>query len=545
MTVQDLATPPVTPPPPDDDRSAWAPLRDATFRMLWLVWVATNVAMWMNDVAAAWVMTTLTTSPTVIAMVQTASSLPVFLLGLPSGALADIIDRRRYLMFTQLWLAGVAAVLYLVTATGALTAHLLLLLVFTNGIGFAMRWPVFSALVPELVARSHLPAALALNGVAVNLSRVLGPLIAGAVIASMGSEWVFALNFLLSLTSGFVLFRWRREAKPPSVLPGERFIGAVRLGWQYVRESRRMKDALVITATYFAHVTALIALLPLVAKRYGAGGAATYTLLLSSLGLGAVLAATRLTRVRNRWNRDQLATGGQLVQSAMLLLVAFAPTAWIAAPAMFLAGMAWITVANSVTISAQLALPDWVRARGMAIYQMSIMGGSAFGAFAWGRVAEWTNVPTSLACAAASLLVAIVATRHRVLEGAQEEDHTPTHPWDEPVPTKPVELDDGPVMVTLEYIVDPARCREFEAIMAETRSARMREGAVLWGLFEDIQAPGRFVEYFACDTWADYLRRFERFTAMDERLREMRLAFHLGDEPPRISRYIARHPPAR
>jgi MFS family permease len=545
MTVQDLGTPP--PDPSTERPTAWAPLRDATFRMLWLVWVATNVAMWMNDVAAAWVMTTLTTSPTMIAMVQTASSLPVFLLGLPSGALADLIDRRRYLMFTQLWLAGVAAVLYLVSATGILTTHLLLLLVFTNGIGFAMRWPVFSALVPELVPRVHLPAALALNGVAVNLSRVLGPLVAGAIIASMGSEWVFALNFVLSLTSGFVLLRWRRAAKPPSVLPGERFLGAVRLGWQYVRASRRMKDALVVSATYFAHAAALIALLPLVAKRYGDGGASMYTLLLSSLGAGAVLAATQLTRVRGRWrwNRDRLCMAGQVVQALMTLVVAFAPTAWIAAPAMFIAGMAWITVANSVTISAQLALPDWVRARGMAIYQMSIMGGSALGAFVWGHVAEVTNVPTSLAVAAATLMVAIVATRTRVLEGEQEEDHTPTHPYEEPVPATPVNLDDGPVMVTLEYLIDPARCAEFESIMAETRSARMREGAVLWGLFEDIQHPGRFVEYFACDTWADYLRRFERFTAMDERLREMRLAFHLGDEPPRISRYVARHPPAR
>src|SRR3954468_5118885 len=210
--------PPGSPPP--DPGSAWEPMKDRTFRILWLVWVGSNVSMWMNDVAAAWVMTTLTTSPTMIALVQTASSLPVFLLGLPSGALADIVDRRRYLMFTQMWLAGVAALLYLVAATGNLTSHLLLLLVFTNGIGFAMRWPVFSALVPELVPRMHLPAALALNGVAVNLSRVLGPLIAGAIIASMGSEWVFALNFFLSLGSGFVLFRWRREAKPPSVLPG-------------------------------------------------------------------------------------------------------------------------------------------------------------------------------------------------------------------------------------------------------------------------------------------------------------------------------------
>jgi Transmembrane secretion effector len=200
-------------------------------------------------------------------------------------------------------------------------------------------------------------------------------------------------------------------------------------------------------------------------------------------------------------------------------------------------------VANSVTIAAQLALPDWVRARGMAIYQMSIMGGAAFGAVIWGKLAEATSVPTSLAVAAVSMLVASALTRGRTLEGS--EDHTPTRPWEEPVPARPIELGDGPVMVTVEYLVDPQRGGEFEAVMAESRSARLRAGAVSWGLFEDLERPGRFVEYFACDTWVDYLRRFDRFTAADEELQQRRHAFHIAEGPPRVSRFIARHPPGR
>jgi MFS family permease len=531
-----------TPDAPDIKRqSAWAPLRDGTFRMLWLVWVASNVCMWMNDVAAAWKMTSLTTSPTLIALVQTASSLPVFLLGLPSGALADIVDRRRYFMVTQCWVATNAAVLYLVSVSDALTAHVLLLLVFTNGIGLAMRWPVYAAIVPELVPRYQLPAALALNAVAVNFSRVVGPLVAGAIIAAIGSQYVFALNFVVSVGAAIVLFRWKRESKP-SVLPGERFIGAMRLGWQYVRESRRMKDALVRTSVFFLHATALFALMPLVAKRYGEGGAGTYTLLLSCIGVGAIAAATQLPRARGRFSRDELAFWGTIAQSICTAIVAFAPNEVVAGIAMVFAGSAWILVANSVTVSAQLALPDWVRARGMSIYQMSIMGGTALGAFIWGKLADLTSVPVSLACCAASLLAALLFTRNRILEGAQEEDHTPTHPFPEPVPVKAIELSDGPVMVTLEYLIDPLKGPEFETIMAESRSARLRQGAVSWGLFEDLQVPGRYLEYFACDSWADYLRRFDRFTAMDERLQQMRYAFHLGDNPPRISRFIARHP---
>ncbi|HUP28867.1 MAG TPA: MFS transporter [Usitatibacter sp.] len=525
--------------------SAWAPLREPTFRMLWLVWAGSNVAMWMNDVAAAWLMTSLTRSPTLIALVQTASALPVFLLGLPSGALADIVDRRKYFMVTQFWVATTAAVLFAATATGALNATLLLVLVFANGIGLAMRWPVYAAIVPELVGRHELSSALALNAVAVNFSRVVGPLVAGVIIAGLGNQYVFALNFVIAIIASVVIARWKRENKP-SVLPGERFLGAMRLGVQYVRESRRMKDALVRTAVFFLHATALFALMPLVATRIDpAGGAGTYTALLSCIGVGAIATATQLQKLRPRYNRDQLVMAGMVVQAIATAIVAFAPTLLIAAPAMVLAGSAWIVIANSVTVSAQLALPNWVRARGMSIYQMAIMGGTALGAFIWGKLADLTSVPTSLAVCAVSLLAALALTHDRVLEGEQEEDHTPTHPWQEPVPKREVALDEGPVMVTLEYVIDPGRAPEFISIMAETRSQRLRQGAVSWGLFEDVEQPGRFVEYFACDSWADYLRRFDRFTAMDERLQEMRHAFHLGDNPPRISRFIANHPPAR
>jgi hypothetical protein len=225
--------------------------------------------------------------------------------------------------------------------------------------------------------------------------------------------------------------------------------------------------------------------------------------------------------------------------------VALSPDPYFAAPSMFFAGVAWIAVANSVAISAQLALPDWVRARGMSIYQMAIMGSTAGGAFIWGQIAEHTSVPVSLGVCAVSTLVVLLFTRGRILEAPAEEDHTPTHPFEEPVPTNPIDPDDGPVMVMLEYLIDPARGAEFESLMAESRSARLRQGALSWGLFEDLQRPGRFLEYFACNTWADYLRRFDRFTAQDERLQSMRYAFHLGDTPPTISRFIAKHPPAR
>jgi hypothetical protein len=309
-----------------------------------------------------------------------------------------------------------------------------------------------------------------------------------------------------------------------------------------VRESRRMRGAITRTAAFFFHSTALIALLPLVAKEMVGGGAATYTVLLAALGGGAIFGVTQLPRLRPRWNRNRLTEGGTMVQAFSMVAVAFSPSIWFAAPAMFVGGIAWILVANSVTTSAQLALPNWVRARGMSIYQMAIMGSSALGALVWGKVAAYAGVPWSITLAAVSALFALALTLHLSLEGTSEEDHTPTHPWQEPVPAREVALDAGPVMCTIEYSIDPARGEEFEALMEESRSMRLRNGAVSWGLFEDVQKPGRYVEYFACETWADYLRRFDRFTAADERNQAARYAFHLGDEPPRISRFIARHP---
>ena len=246
-------------------QSPLAPLSVPVFRMLWLTWLVANTCMWMNDVASAWLMTTLTSSPVLVALVQTASTLPVFLLGLPSGALADILDRRKYFMVTQFWVAAVAVVLCGVILAGGVSPHLLLALTFANGIGLAMRWPVFSAIVPELVERPHLPAALALNGVAMNASRIIGPLLAGAIIASFGSAWVFVLNAVLSLLAGFTIMRWRRQATP-NPLGRERLASAMRVGLQFVRESPPMRAVLWRISVFFLHATALLALLPLVAR---------------------------------------------------------------------------------------------------------------------------------------------------------------------------------------------------------------------------------------------------------------------------------------
>ncbi|HWJ93085.1 MAG TPA: MFS transporter, partial [Telluria sp.] len=343
--------------PAEPDLSPLTPLRDRVFRMLWITWLAANTTMWMNDVASAWLMTSLAASPLWVALVQTAGTFPVFLLGLPSGAFADILDRRRFLMLTQFWIAGNAIVLCAAVVLGWMNPPLLLALTFVNGVGLAMRWPVFAAIVPELVPRVQLPLALALNALSMNASRVIGPLLAGAIIASFGSGWVFALNAVLSLGAGFNVMRWRRE-HVESPLGRERLGSAMRVGMQYVRQSRRLQAVLVRIALFFFHSTALLALLPLVARGLPGGSAGTFTLLLASMGAGAVVAALLVTRIRRLLPLQQLLFAGTALQAVSMVLAAFAPNVFVAVPAMLFGGMAWITVANTLTVSAQMALPD-------------------------------------------------------------------------------------------------------------------------------------------------------------------------------------------
>jgi MFS family permease len=277
----------------------------------------------------------------------------------------------------------------------------------------------------------------------------------------------------------------------------------------------------------------------LVARRLHGGGPGTFTVMLACLGLGAIFAALRFPHWRARYSRDQFVLVGTLVQAALAALIVYVPELWLALPAMALVGMAWISVANSLTISAQMALPDWVRARGMSIYQMALMGGSAAGSLLWGWVADWTSVATSVACASVFGVVVLVALRRLTIEGGADPDFSPAPLANTIEPPVGVEPEDGPVMVTVEYLIDPARAAEFAAVMQRTRRARLRQGALSWGLFRDAAQPSRVIEYFVDENWVEHQRRLERFTAFDAGLREQRLAFHLGAEPPRVKRFVA------
>ena len=498
--------------PAADDLSPLAPLRRPVFRMLWFTWLAANMSMWMNDVASAWLMTSLAPTPLWVALVQSASTLPVFLFGLPSGALADILDRRRFLMVTQFWVAAMASMVCLAVVLDLMSAPLLLALTFANGVGLAMRWPVFAAIVPELVPRQQLPLALALNGVSMNISRIVGPLLAGAGIAAAGSAWVFALNALLSVVAGFTIMRWRRVHQE-SPLGRERFTSAMRVGVQYVRQSRRLRGVFARIAVFFFHSTALLALLPLVARGLPGGSAGTFTVLLASMGGGAIIAALAIGRIRRLMPVQRLLLAGAALQSVAVLVVA-----------------------NTLTVSAQMALPDWVRARGMSIYQMSIMGSTAAGAALWGQVATMTSIGQSLLASAVTGTVLMALAQRLFADRGIEEDLTPARVFKVPHAQAPPRA--GRIQVQIEYRIDPQRMDEFMELMQESRRSRMSQGALDWQVMRDVHEPGRVVETVTDESWTEHLRRFDRVTADDVRLRDRKLAFHVGAAPPVVSRFV-------
>lgn len=524
------------PPPPPP--STWSPLRTPTFRLLWSVTLVANICMWMNDVAAAWMMTSLTTSPVLVALVQTASTLPVFLLGLPSGALADILDRRRYFIFTQFWVAVVAVLLCAALALDAMNAPLLLALTFANGIGMAMRWPVFSALIPEVISKPMLPSAMALNAVAMNASRIVGPLVAGALIASAGTLWVFVLNAVLSIAAGLLLLTWQRT-HVTHPLGRERLPSAMRVGLQFIKESPRMRAVIARTVAFFFMSTAIMALLPLTAKRFdGIGfisGAGVFTLLLASMGAGAIIGAMFLPRIRQMFTGEPLVLTGTLLQAASTVGVALAPNLPLAVVCMMTAGLSLISTANTLGVKAQMALPNWVRARGMSAYQMSIMGGTAIGAALWGKVAALSSVPVSLIAAAVTGVVCMLIVQRVFTDRQALEDLSPSKAFQPPRHSQPEE---GRVVVHIEYLINPAKARRFRTLMQESRRSRMRQGALSWRLLHSMERPERYIEEIVDESWVEHLRRFDRITASDVALRERKLAFHVADTPPRVTRFF-------
>lgn len=519
--------------------SAGSPLRQPLFRALWIAAVASNIGTWMQNVGGVWLMTSLTPSPLMVALMQTATSLPVFLVGLPAGALADIADRRRLLLFWQGWMLVTAAALGVLTSVGATTPSLLLILTFALGLGATMNAPAWSAIIPELVARSELPAAVTLNGVGINLARAVGPALGGIVVAAAGPAAVFLLNAASFVGVMFVLYRWQRSPRQ-NALPTERMIGAIRSGLRYVHYAPELRNVLIRAGIFISCGSALWALLPLVAKQLRLDSFG-YGVLLGCLGLGAVGGAFVLPKVRRKVSTDALLVGATMIYAIATVALAYLHNLVLLYLAMVAGGLAWISIMSSLNVAAQLAVPNWVQARSLGFYQLIFQGGIAVGSAVWGLMAEHLGNATALLGAAIGLLVGLVAgLRYRLITGGKV-DLTPSLHWPEPTVMIELRPDDGPVLITVEYQIDPERSHDFTKAMHALSRVRRRDGAIRWGLFQDTAVPSRYVETFVVESWAEHLRQHERVTIAD-RIAEQRVgAFQISDKPPTVSHLIYAH----
>lgn len=519
--------------------SAWAPFGHLAFALLWTATVVSNVGTWMHDVASGWLMTSLSSSPSMVALVQAATTAPIFLFALGAGALADILDRRR-LLVTVMAIQGIsAAVLGVLVMTDGVNAWTLLAFTFLSGACAAFIAPAWQAIVPQLVPKAELQSAVVLNSVGINISRAIGPALAGVIIPVLGIAWPYLLNAVSFIVVIGVLLWWSPPAKPAQQLPLERFWSATRAGLRFARASGPLKNTLARAIAFFVFASAYWALLPLIVRQELQGGASLYGLMLGVIGLGAVTGALVLPRIRKKLRPDALVSLGTLGTALVLFVFAVSPWSQASIIASFLAGACWITVLSSLNVSAQIALPDWVRARGLSIFITVFFGSMTLGSLAWGQLAEAIGIPMTLLLAAAgSVIAALMARPFRLHQGA-ELDLSPSAHWPQPVVSSDVEYDRGPVMVTIEYRVASKDTEAFVAAMNDLRQVRQRNGAYAWGLFEDVAVPGHFTEYFLEESWVEHLRHHERVSESDRLVQERVRTFHIEPEPPQVRHHLA------
>jgi MFS family permease len=513
--------------------SPWSPLRIGTFRALWLASLVGNIGTWMQTVAAQWLLVHQPNAATLVALVQTATTLPMVLLALPSGVLADTFDRRRLLLSVQLFQGTVAAALTALTVAGQVTPALLLTFTFTLGAGAALSNPAYQAIIPGLVPRPELHAASALGSVNVNVARAVGPALAGLLLTWVGPAAVFAVNAASFFAFAAVLTAWSHRVDPDRQ-PPERFVPALRAGGRYIRHSPITRRILGHEAAFVVPAIALWALLPLVADRQLRLGPSGYGLLLAALGAGAIAGVLSLPRIRGRFSFNRIMATADVVYAVALVVLVTVPSPVAAILVLLPAGAAWVIILASLNAAIQLFLPGWVRARGLSAYMIVQASGQAAGALVWGLLASHVGLRQTYVAAAVLLLAAAVAAQARPLHDVHGLDRSPAVYWPEPDLLLDPEPHAGPVAVQNVYTVEPEKESDFLEAMRDVRRSRMRTGATRWDLYREGEAPDQFVEIYTVPSWDEHLRQHGGRLTGSDRVSEVR-AMALSDPPPAVA----------
>ncbi len=509
--------------------SLWRPLRVPTFRHLLVADVISDIGTFMQGVGAAWLMVSLGAGPAYVALTQTASSLPFFLLALPAGSAGDIFDRRKLVLATESWMMGMALVLAALTIGGLMSPWLLLVLTFALSAGDAFETPTWRAILPELVPKEDLAAASALNGIEFNLARAVGPALAGVVIAAAGVATAFVANVASFFGVILVVMRWRRPIRKRSA-PLETLTGATVAAIRYVRNSPAILTVVLRTGIVMFFSSALFALLPSVAHTVNKT-AVGYGLLLGCFGLGAIAGAFVMQWARGRWSMEVVVSAGVIILGLVLVTMSTLHQLSTLSPILLIGGAAWVIFISLINALVQSLAPDWVRARVLAIFILVYQGSFAVGSAFWGAVAQRANIRAALVYAGIGTIGSVVFVLFAKLPDSTV-DLSPWNHWRMPIVVEEVEahLRQGPVLVTVEYQVVREREAEFVQAINEYARIRRRDGAYRWGIFRDTETANRFLETFLVNSWAEHLRQHERQTQSDEAL-EQRIRTCIAIDP--------------
>jgi MFS family permease len=499
-----------------------------TFRNLIVANLASDVGTFMQSVGAAWLMVSLHAGPIYVALTQTASSLPYFLLALPAGTAGDILDRRKLILSTETWMALVALIICLSTIGGFMSPWLLLVLTFALSAGDAFETPSWRAILPELVSNDDLPAASALNGIEFNLARAVGPAIAGAIITAAGVITAFVTNLLSFFGVILVIAKWKRPVHKRTA-PPETFTGATVAAIRYVRYSPEILTVVLRTGAVMFFSSALFALLPTLAHSVN-DSALGYGILLGTFGVGAILGALVMQSARASWSTEAVVSSGVATLGLTMAVTGSLHSLVTIAPVMLVSGGAWVLFISLISALVQNLAPDWVRARVLAVFILVYQGTFAAGSAAWGVVAQRAGIRFALVAAG----LGTVATTVLALFASLPEspgDLTPWNHWRMPSIAKgnPADLDQGPVLVTVEYSVIPGKATEFIDTIHDYSRIRRRDGAYSWGIFHDTETPNRFLEIFLVHSWAEHLRQHDRQTRADSDLEKRLQGFLTKD----------------
>jgi len=516
-----------------------SPLAIPIFRMVWIASIFSNFGGLIQSVGASWLMTSLTHSPTMVALVQASTTLPIMLLSLLAGAIADNVQQRTVMLCAQLFMLVVSAVLAIFAWTGDLTPWLLLTFTFLIGIGTALNNPAWQSSVGEMVPRASLPAAVSLNSMGFNIARSVGPAIGGAIVAAAGAAAAFLLNAVSYLGLIGVLLTWRQPARAQT-LPRERIGVAVEAGIRYVSMSPHLRVVMLRAAVFGLTGSAISALMPIVARDHIGGGALTYGVLLGGFGIGAIGGALSSRRLRERRSNEGVATTGTLVMATGTIVASVSYMLPLTIVALMLCGAGWVITLSTFNVTVQMSSPRWVVGRALSIYQMAAFGGMSLGSWLSGELADWGGVGTALAVAGGVQVASVLLALRFPLPQVEALNLDPLSRWQEPDVAVPIQPRSGPIVVTIEYRIDERDVPAFLTAMAERRRVRIRDGARHWSLLRDLGEADLWMERYNVATWVEYVRHNQRRTQADAATSERLMALHKGPEPVRVHRMIER-----